>query len=49
MTTFYIFFETPQIKKGKKSTKVVQKGTQKFPEKNLGTLLLWTPKRLEKQ
>ena len=43
------FFLRPhKSKKGKKSTEGLQKGTQKFSDKNVGTLLVWTPKRLTK-
>ena len=44
-----LFLRPHESKKGKKSTKGVQKGTPKFSEKNLGTLPLWPPKRLAKK
>ena len=42
------FLKGLQLKKRVKSTKGVQKGTQKISEKNLATLFRWSPKRFAK-
>ena len=42
------FLRPHKSKKGKKSTEGVEKGTQKFCPKNVGTLSVCAPKRLEK-
>ena len=42
------FLRPHKSKKGQKGTEGVEKGTQKFSEKIVGTLPLWPPKRLAK-